>query len=220
MKKKIALFMSCMLLCAAIFTCDSMSVQSAAKPKITSKGRKAIKAYQEFLGQSTIQWSNLSYASEKFCFILIDLNKDGVPELFLKNMGSPSHYEGYQAVYSYNKNKIQKICYDDEITSFFPKSGIMETNYFGMGGRTSYVKILKNGKMKEIAYIKYSHPTVPQEKTTYYWCNGKKEIDVTKSKFNRLLKKTAGKKSVKLKESDWHNNTASNRKNMRKLLKK
>ena len=222
MKKKLTLVMACMLLFNAIFACSSIPVQAGTKTKITSTGKKAIKAYQRFLGQDTIQWSYQKkvYAFEKIEFALADINSDGVPELLLEN-GYASHAEGYVAIYGYYKKKIRQIDIGaDEITSYYPKSGIVEFNHYGMGGTTWYRRILKNTKQQDVATIQCPSPYGAGDKTAYHWNKGKKEIEVSKVKFYRLLKKATGKKRVKIKDSDWHSNTADNRKNMVKFLKK
>lgn len=197
-----------------------------AKAAITSKGKKAIQAYQKLLSQNTIKWYQYNgyttrYASDRFYFILADVNSDGVPELFLRNRGGASHSEGYEAVYVFYKNKARRLTANDEITSFYPKGGIVEMNYFGMGGATQYEKILKQGKRRLVAEISCPRRSVPYDPPTeYYWHKGKKITKVSKSAFKSYLKKSTGKKRVKIKNSDWHKNTAGNRNDMEKLLKK
>ena len=209
-KKEIMRFLVCILAFGTVFMSSSVFAQAKGKGKasVSGKAKKAILAYQNFLGQGKIKWSDKSYDSGDFKFMLEDVNSDKAPELFLKCVGNASHYEGYEAVYYFHKNKVKLLAKNDAITAFYPKKGVVEMQYYGMGGSVSYHRIPKNGKGKCFSSI--SGEDDPGQETYYEW-NGKK---VTKSKCRRLLKKALGKKKVKVKESGWIDNTAANRASM------
>ncbi len=91
--------------------------------------------------------------------------------------------------------------------------------HHGMGGCRFYFKIPKNGKntVYKISEARNTDPYTPsykKEKTTYYW--GTNKTEVSKSRFNQLLKKEAGKKKAKIKSIQWKRNTAANRKKISK----
>lgn len=197
-----------------------------------AKAKMAIRAYQNFLGQSWIKWSDSTYKDEKqyngyykqkyFNYMLADVNSDGIPEMFLRCTGNASHFEGYEAVYYYYKKKVIRAGVEDRIVEFYPKGGIVIMEHHGMGGSRHYIKIPKNGKDLATRIGDVWNTDSPlsgykKEKTTYYW--GVNKTKVSKSQFNSLLKKTAGKKKVNVKSSQWKKNTAENRKKMSKWKK-
>ena len=98
--------------------------------------QEAINAYRKFLSTSTIEWSDKSYASDSFSFMIEDINLDGIPELFLQANSNVSHYEGYEAVYYYYNHQVVQISKADDIGEYYPQTGIVSFYYFGMGGAT------------------------------------------------------------------------------------
>ncbi len=218
LKKTVLLLLAGTMLFGAAFMENSVPVQAGG-----AKAKLAIKAYQKFLGQSQIEWSGKKYLSSDFQFILEDVNSDGVPELLLHNRGkNVFHYQGYQAVYYYSNKKIEHAVTGDKIVSYYPKKGVVISEHGGMGSYRCYWKIPKNEKksVSRIGDILLLYPNKKLgEKTIYVWYNGDKQTEVSKSTFNSLLKKAVGSKKVKIKSSQWKDNTAANRKKMSKWKK-
>lgn len=158
-------------------------------------------------------YSTEDVPAERVSFSVVDINKDGIPELLLHST-YVCHAMGYEAVCFFNHGKVEFIWCDDDIKSYYPNSKIVETHHYGMGDATSYRKI-ENGKDKTIASIEHNYGDSRKKKPDYYWENKQ----VTKAEFNKLLKKNAGTKKVKVTKSFWHKNTSSNRKNMLKMVK-
>ncbi len=208
----------------ATITAKAGGKKATCKVKVTlkKKARKAIRAYQAYLGQKWIKWSDGSYRSryqqpgiysqDKFNFTLADMNADGVPELVLANTGSPAHYEGYQAVYCYSNGKVQELVRNDKIKCYYPRTGYVVAQYFGMGYHSFYYKIFKDGSTRQVG----SEDTqVNGYSQTDYWFWDKKEV--TRAEFCRLVREDAGVAPIELENGDFHKNTAENRKNMAKL---
>lgn len=209
MKKLYPILIMCLLF-GSLMIIEHDSVQAAGN----SKEKKAIEAYQKYLGNDYIKWNNTEHASKDFEFSLVDINKDDIPELVLK-CNTAAHYEGSEAVYSYYKKKVKLVARSDKVKSYYPKrkSGIVELYYYGMGDAVSYYKISKGGKAKLVASADSFND--PMQNAFYSWDNKK----VTASEFESLLKKLTGKKKVTIKKKDWHKNTAKNRENMSKLIR-
>lgn len=182
--------------------------------KASNKAKKAIAAYKKYLSGKKVKWTQSnSYDALSFSFSIVDINKDGIPELLL-NCNYASHYEGYVAVFGYTGKKVKCLCANDEIKYYYPKSGIVETYHWGMENSVHYYKI-KNGKAEEIGRAYLAYKTSISKKAECTW-NGKK---VSAKKFKSLLKKAAGSKKVKVTDKFWHKNTAANRKKMLSLVK-
>ncbi len=217
-RKTVLLLLAGTMLFGAAFMQNSMPVQAGG-----AKAKLAVKAYQKFLGQSQIEWSGIKYSSSDFQFILADVNSDGMPELLLHNQNQTvSHYQGYQAVYYYSNKKVVQVSVEDSIVEYYPKGGIVTFQHFGMGGSYFYYKVPKNGKksVSRVGDVWLLYPNKKLgEKTKYVWYNGEKKTEVSKSKFNSLLKKASGSKNVRIQSSQWKDNTAANRKKMSKWKK-
>lgn len=218
LKKTVLLLLAGTMLFGVAFMENSMPVQAGG-----AKAKLAIKAYQKFLGQSQIEWSGKKYPSGGFQFMLADVNSDGMPELLLDNQNkNVIHYQGYQAVYYYSNKKIDQAVLGDIIVGYYPKKGVVISEHDGMGSSHHYWKIPKNGKksVSRVGDILLLYPNKKLgEKTKYLWYNGEKQTEVSKSKFKSLLRKAAGSKQVKIKSSQWKENTAANRKKMSKWKK-
>ena len=156
-----------------------------------------------------MKWDNGSWTENvpagKVSFSVVDINRDGIPELFLST-SYVYHAMGYEAVYIFDEGKVKFACSEDGIKSYYPNSGIVEMSKFEYGWHTRYWKI-DNGEADIVA-------SIDSTKSTYDW----KNKEVTKTKFHKLLKKNAGKK-VNVTDKYWHKNTSSNRKNMLKMVK-
>lgn len=197
--------------------CDGKRFSCRVTVTWSSKAKKALKSYKSYLEQDYIPWSNAAedmHPNNEYRFALADMNADGVPELMLRPSGFlPSHAAGYEAVYCYAAGKVKEMARMDEIRRYYPKKGVVVLYHGGMGSPEYYYKLLNSGNVKELGY---GYTDVGYGTLFFGW---EGEV-VTKSQFKKLLKKNVGNESVNIKESDWHENTDSNRKKMAKLIKK
>ncbi len=205
-------------------TAEAGGKKASCRVKVTlgKKAKKAIHAYQKYLGQKWIPWSgstyknqyqqNGPYRQDKFKFALADINGDGVPELFLANGGSPARFEGYEAVFRYSKGEVHELVRNDKIKCYYPKTGYVVAQYFGMGYHSFYYKIAKDGTVSQVGSEDMQVTGAPKED---YWFWDKREV--TKKEFYQLVERDAGNKPVRINSSDYYENTAANRRNMAKL---
>ena len=216
MKRAVIFILACLLLVTGVpvgnCTAGTEEVNAA---QVSSQAKKAIKAYQKLLGKSKMNYFDLKLDTNKLSFSVADINNDGVPELFVNvaKCTNVSHASGYEYVYGFDNGKVKWLCGLDKIKCYYPKGGIVEVDYYGMGNAAQYYKI-QNGKSEFIAGIEFNYGNPYKKKPEYNW----KHKQVTKAKFNKLLKKYGGKK-VTVTESYWHKNTYANRKNMLNLVK-
>lgn len=215
MKRAVIFILACLLLVTGVpvgeCTAGTEEVNAA---QVSSQAKKAIKAYRKFLGKSKMNYFGFKLDTNKLSFSVADINNDGVPELFInaEKCTNISHVNGYEYVYCFDKGKVKWLASRDSIKSYYPKGNIFEMSYDAMGYTSFYYKV-KNGKAEEIATVTHNYG-ISYRKPKYFW----KNKQVTKSKFNKLLKKYGGKK-VTVTESYWHKNTYANRKNMLNLVK-
>lgn len=207
----------------ATITAKAGRKKASCKVKVTlsKKAKDAIHEYKKYLNKRKIKWDN-KYADSKYAkFMLVDVNADGIPELFIDMLSGGnkfplSYAEDWQKIYCYNNEKIIEVGGGHNIISYYPLSGIVSVGTVlsaPVADMICYYKISQNGKVSKIAYsCDYAIDSYGDD---YWW--GKY---VTKSEFNNILRKTVGKKKLEIKESDWNANTTKNRKNMTKLIKK
>ena len=214
--RKPCLFILALALCfGTAFTGNSMTVQAGSK----AASKKAIKAYQKFLGKDMIKWSNSSYKDEYqkngyykkecFKFCLEDVNRDGIPELFVSCYRS-SCAEGHEAIYCFSGGKVKRVGVGEWLSAYYPSKGVVEIVVAQKFGYKDvwYYKI--QGKKKALKLASANISMEKGKKSWYYW----QEKKVTKSIFNSLLKKSAGTKKVKIKSGKWLTNTEENRNKM------
>ncbi len=204
----------------ATITAKAGGKKASCRVKVTlsRKAKRAIQAYRRYLRQDWIEWSDNpykgKYQQDEFRFVIADVNADGVPELVLSNIGQPSHYEGYEAVYCYRDKEIRELTRNDKIKCYYPKTGYVVTQYFGMGYHSFYYKISEDGTVSQMGSEDIQVTDAPKDA---YWYWDKQEV--TESQFYQLVEKSAGKDPVEIEESDFSANTEANRKNMAKLIK-
>lgn len=204
----------------ALITAKAGGKEASCRVRVTlsRKARKAIRAYRKYLGQDWIKWSNNpfkgKYQQDQFRFVIADMDGDGVPELVLSNVGQPSHYEGYEALYCYCGKEMKELIRNDKIKCYYPKTGYVVAQYFGMGYHSFYYKISEEGTVSQMGSEDTQVSDAPKDA---YWYWDKEEV--TESQFYQLVEKSAGKKPKEIEESDFHANTEANRRNMAKLIK-
>lgn len=184
--------------------------------KISKKAKKALAAYKKCLSRKKVDWyDGMFLDADQIKFSVVDINKDGVPELLLNNekCSGRTHLAGYEGVFYLTGKKVEFLCARDEIRYYYPKSGIVEMYRWGMGNSIHYYEI-KNGKAEEIGGVGLENDTSISKNSKCTW----KGKSVLGSEFKSILKKEAGKK-VKITDSFWHTNTSQNRANMTKLVK-
>lgn len=209
---------SLLLLLAGTMFLDFVFMGSISVQASGAKAKTAISAYQKFLGQDMIKWSNSKYKDEYqnngyykqecFKFRLVDVNRDGIPELFV-SCARTSCSEGHEAIYSFSSGKVKRVGLGEWLSAYYPSKGVVEIVVGEKYGYRNvwYYKI--QGKKKALK-LASSDISTEGEKSWYYW-RGK---EVSKSRFNTLLKKAVGKKKIKIKSSQWQKNTAENRNKM------
>lgn len=199
---------------------DGKKAKCKVKVTLGKKAKKAINEYKNYLGKKKIKWGN-KYADSKYAkFMLNDVNADGIPELFIDmssagNKFPLSYADDWQKIYCYNNGKITEVGGGHNIISYYPLSGIVSIGTAlsaPIADQICYYKISKDGKSSMIAYsTEYAIESYGAD----YWF-GKY---MTKSEFDKILRKTVGKKKIKIKENEWYKNTANNRKKISKLVK-
>ena len=193
MKKKkriVGLFLFAVLLVA--FT---GSVQAA------SQKSKALKAYNQFLSKTYIDWET-GYVETKDCsFALACVDKDNVPELLVWGAGRPVyHASGYARLYTYKNGKVVQVAKIRDGFRYYKKTGIYIATSFLRGQIDYYAKLSGTStKGKLTSFSSY--------KTTYSDEKGK---TISKSAFQKKLKKLVGKKKPSIPKA--HKNTSANRK--------
>lgn len=175
------------------------------KVVLNKKARKAVQAYQKFLSQEEIE----PYLKpEETRFSLIYINDDNVPELALMDR------TGYvRGIYCYYNGEVKSIGYSQcAFMWYYPRKGIITVYYaHNIYSAETYIKISKSGKVQELGSKENTDDGMQYNE--FFW----KGKSVSKSGFERLLKKEAGSKKVKFKIG--YANTEQNRRRMEKLIK-
>lgn len=122
-------------------------------------------------------------------FILADINRDGIPELLVN---APDLNGRGQGVYSYYNGKVVKSVIMQRITSYYPHSGVVVLREGGDVVYNIYYCKIAKGKVYPLA-IGFS------TNSNQFLVNGGKYI--SKSQFNAMLKKEAGKEKVEIKKA-------------------
>lgn len=177
---------------AALSSGTIVSAKNMQKSK-DSKAKLAYAKKMKELSRTTEEYSNWEFA-------LIDLNKDGIPEMAI------THDEGYHlTIYSYVNGKVKDVGagFSGE-QKYYPNKKL----YYSVTGHSGYVYMAYyrfNGRrMVKLAYIE-GDIFIGEKSYTYYI--GDKKVSKTKwEKYVRKLKK--GAKEEKLK---YHKNTSLNR---------
>lgn len=180
-----------------------------------SQKAKAMKAYKSMLSKKTMRWGDDTYYKAvptntcKFAIAYIDNNS--VPELIVTS-GYVTRVAGTVVIYTYRNGKVQVVksntgryYADSSKFSYYKKKGIFISTY-GTGGVTdSYYKMSKSKASKKLM----ADDSLMYGKS-YYTCSGEESKKISKSGFNKSLKKLVG--STKKTKAKFYKNTAANRK--------
>lgn len=177
------------ILMAAIL-CFSMAVPSQAAGNRT----KIMAAYRHFMERRTSSYDN---------FALIYYNNDSTPDLFYSNYVD-------NAVYTYKKGKLvclYKNCASGVYSKYYPKKRVLIGSYAHMGTSTeTYYPASGSRISKSVGY--------GIRKPIYQKITNNNYKTISKSTFNKTLKKYVGSKKKKTIKS-YRSTTA----NINKVLK-
>lgn len=205
-----------MVLAVALF----VGVIGVSDVAAISKRAAACKAYKKFLKKNvshyTVEegdWESENKERRDKCwgFLLVDLNKDGIPELVTNH--ECGYKCGFLNVYVFKNGKVQhattkkgkKVKIDTSCNAagwwyvYSCKKGHLHTEW--QGGSIGQNKTIYNFKCGKLN--KYLHGSWDELYKKYrFYKNGKR---ITETKFNRLYAKCKAKECL-------HKNTARNRK--------
>lgn len=212
-------FLTFVLLFPAIFVGSSINVQAS-----TAKWKNACKAYSAYLaknksrfkaGMDEFEKNNKESYKKVDSFLIVDLDKNGIPELVVKH---PHSYKSdFIYVYTYKTGKIVQIrdangkkgewaninisCQANGWYSVYKcKANHLHVNWSGgMFGYENSIYTVSKGKLK--LYAKEMEDNIRNFKA--YEINGK---SVSIQKYNALLKKCGNT------ENGLKSNTKTNRK--------
>lgn len=181
-----------------------------------SKKSKALKSYRQLLSGSTIAWGDSTWqVSLKNCsFAIAYIDKDAVPELILYNTTDTFHASGYGMVYTYRDGKA---VYAGTLSMngkfyYYKKKGILIDSYTGSGvGVFSYCQLSDETLTTRLTKnVEYSVAGKASRQTYYDASDSQNFKQLSKAKFNRLLKKLVGR--TKKSGVTFRSNTKANRK--------
>lgn len=209
--------LTCMLLMAAVLV-------SGREAEAASKKKAALKAYTSFLSGKSINWDGALVPLSKCSFTLAYIDKDTVPELVVCSNYNTSHAAGYYRLYTYKKGKVVFVDNLMDGFSYYKKKGVYCGYHAGTGGEETYYHKFSKAKTtyklymmdeRSLAFdvngdgkIGRCYEKVTKARNPYYRSATKK---ITKSEFNKQLKKLVGK-TKKTTVRKYYANTASNRK--------
>lgn len=174
--------------------------------------KKAIRAYQNLLNSSTIQWGKDYTVSTKNCsFAMAYIDKNIIPELIVysKNVLHMQGH-GHGKLYTYKNGKLKPIGtvqMDNHKFIYYKKKGIYLDSFILSGEDTSW-ELLKGGKTK----LLFGQRKYVMNSDAIYYDSNRKEI--TKKQFSSLRNKYIGK--GKKSKSKFHKVTKNN---IKKYLK-
>lgn len=200
------------LLIAALFITGWNIPQTAA----ATKNSQAIKAYESLLSKKTYEWGDTTAnITANYDFACIDLNRDGVKELVVKNSWA-SYGDGYCKVFAYVDHKIKCVinCY---AIDWYKKGKIIGIGdvHAGIDWGEFYQLSTKGKLINKANYVgtdtKKDAKKIKHRSGTFYYTSfqiANKEVSYKtyKKQLKRLLK---SKKPTKF---EYHKNTAANRK--------
>ena len=226
-KRISAIMLTGMILFSAAFSGSSQDAAAAT----TTKWKKACKAYKTYLAknQSHFKAAEFDFSTKNKesyqkadCFLVIDLDKNGVPELIVKHPIAYKDDEIY--VYTYKKGKVVQIkdtngkkgkaasinisCQaNGRYTVYKCKKNHLHVDYFGYMEIKDCTYVVKGDRLKLLASSKeYRFTDIPME----YTINGKAS---NSDAYQALIKKCGTDDYKKLKY--LNDNTSQNRKKIK-----
>lgn len=219
-KLSVAIMLFLMLLYVGVVVKEGQMAQAAGnKAGKSSSKTEALSLYKKALEKGEIAYEkdgDTGTTSMK-AFCLVDIDKNGIPELVIKDTEEGGYGGGTRYVYTVKGKKI-KACGD-----FFQKGDGNELQYYskhksisywwwtnGVGGAGSALCKLKNFKLKPYKSIWSGQVSPESAKMIYQYGNGAKSMKkISKKKYDGLAKKYFDKKDCKTYK--FHNNTEKNR---------
>lgn len=130
-------------------------------------------------------------------FALIDIDGDGINEIWVRGDLN------YQALYTVEGDKVNKIAYADGSTDLtFYKKAVGYSAYYSPGRSMNGAQMLKNSRLADSfdSEIVFDNSSDDEEVISEeYWFNGEKS---TEKAFNKFLKKLG--KPVATPQPVWH----------------
>ena len=206
-RKKCMGFVALLLLLTAVII-PSRSLNAASKKKAAKR------VYNKLLSKSEIKWRFSTVDSSELSFALIDINRDGTPELLVYNQNA-SHSEGWERIYTCYKGKLKYLGTYTSLT-IYPKKKCYLDNYSNLGKWKVRYFTIRKGKRKHLASYECSD-TRPSGKKykkkqengyTYYYYNMK--VNGKKTSYKKCMKKIR-KLRKKPATIEYYENTEYNR---------
>jgi hypothetical protein len=186
--------------CLALMFVFSFRTECYAK----TEAEKAIEAYREILEADEYQWTtNSSCSTELLEFCLMDLNKDGIKELFLRCNQHPGGLcDGAYRVITYSDGETKCVLKTNYMV-VYKKAKIIEVGSMTCGiDETFYYSITEDGELsQELSYVKQNAPLlegakhieVSENQEWYYKSCKVGEKEVSWKKYVKARKKLLGK---------------------------
>ena len=185
---------ACLCAAAVMFT----AVPTGARVEAASKSEMAKKAYAKKLEKMK------PTSGQAIEFGMVDLDKDGVPELFAYDTDGGFIYNG--GVYTYTKGKVKLVgSIFGNYCEIYPSSKVVSTCCKVSAGMYGYSYYKYDGKKLKLVLEKNT-----EDGSEEYYVGSKQ---ISKQEFDKRYKALKLKKPTNIK---MHKNTASNR---RKYLK-
>lgn len=118
-----------------------------------SNKTKALKAYRSMLAKKTLKVNDWTTYQTKNCrFAIAYIDDNSVPELIVYNDKDVSHFQGFGALYTYHKGKVQLVSTLTLDTrsrlGYYKRTGWFMDNTTYQGYGTDTIQKLAAGKLK------------------------------------------------------------------------
>lgn len=195
------------------------------KNDISEEGR----AYRAYLSADTIDWHGWGdESSDTLKFYIIDINNDGIQEMFVEN-DNAAHAAGYVSVFTYSNGELKELSILSLEELYIGKSCIIVSSYFGQGHGNYYFYTFnsKDGFQEIMSYntVQNIYSTVAQiidegfgdsmhkidnEFYGYGFMIGNENVtyEEFEKHYNELIH---GARNVNIDDNQWINNTRRNR---------
>lgn len=174
-----------------------------SEPKSSSDN---LKIYDAYLSSGQIMWAGESFDADGISFLLVDIDRDGSPELFLQN-SLASHAQSSNGLFGVKDGNVVEFLRNDEIEGYYPEHKIVKANYYGMGSMECYYKI-ENGVSKGVLTKSISYL---DETTTETYYSDEAGNDITEEEFEQKLRNYIEGEEMTVLEGDLLKNTEENR---------